>query len=44
MVNMDRGMGVEGDQDMDEEMNKKIKIVIIRNRWKDIFVILTVEA
>ena len=25
MVNMDRGMGVEGDQDMDEEMNKKIK-------------------
>ena len=43
MVNMDRGMGVEGGQDTDEEKKKK-KWLLSDIGGKGILLILTVEA
>ena len=43
MVKMDRGMGVEDDQDTDEEMNFK-KYILSYIGGKGILVLLKVEA
>ena len=44
MVKMDRGMGVEDDQDTDEEMNFKNKQLLSYIGGKGILVLLKFEA
>ena len=44
MTNIARGISFERGHDADEENNQKGKIIIIINRWENMFEILNSEA